>query len=71
MLIQNDFLKASGAEKWLFFEAFGAPIRSDLSTMCEAVFLPSWNGHERRSHRLCLHADAAWLLSKRPLVSLL
>jgi hypothetical protein len=38
MLIQNAFLKASGAEKWLFFEAFGAPIRPDLSTMRAAVF---------------------------------
>jgi hypothetical protein len=46
MLIQNDILKVSGAEKWLFFEAFGAPIRELLSTICAAVFWPSWNGHE-------------------------
>jgi hypothetical protein len=38
MLIQNDFLKVLGAEKWLFFEAFGAPIRSGLSTMNATVF---------------------------------
>jgi hypothetical protein len=63
MLIQNDFLKVTGAKKRLFFEAFGAPIREDLSTICEAVFLPSWNGHESRSKRPGLHADAAWLLS--------
>jgi hypothetical protein len=63
MLIQNDFLKASGAEKWLFFEAFGAPIREDLSTIGEVVFLSSWNGHLRRSNRLGLQAEAAWLLS--------
>jgi hypothetical protein len=59
MLIQNAFLKAGGAEKWLFFEAFGAPIRPHLSTMRAAVFSPSWNGHESRSNRLGLHADAA------------
>jgi hypothetical protein len=38
MLIQNDFLKVFSAEKWLFFEAFGAPIRGHLSTIREAVF---------------------------------
>jgi len=63
MLIQNDFLKANRLKNGRFLDPIRGPIRQALSTIREAVFAPSSNGHQRHTIQPCLHADAAWLLS--------